>query len=60
MDRRQLRALPPSLEELGELPETLTAVAAKLSAVAQASEQGSDQARRALRLLAQYVSEAAP
>lgn len=60
VDRRQLRAQPPSIEELGELPETLTAVAAKLSAVAQTSEQGSDQARRALRLLAQYVSEAAP
>lgn len=59
VDRRQLRAQPPSLEELGELPETLTAVAATLSAEAQASAQGSDQARRALRLLAQYVSEAA-
>jgi DNA repair exonuclease SbcCD nuclease subunit len=59
VDRRQLRAQPPSLEELGELPETLTNVAARLSAEAQASAQGSDQARRALRLLAQYVSEAA-
>ena len=55
VDRRQLRAQPPSLEELGDLPETLTAVATKLSLEAPAS----DEARRALRLLAQYVSEAA-
>lgn len=59
VDRRQLRALPPSLDELGELPETLAAVAAKLTAEA-AGGASSDQARRALRLLAQYVSEAAP
>lgn len=58
VDRRQLRPMPPSLEELGDLPDTLTTVAAKLSAAAQASDQGADQARRALRLLAQYVSEA--
>jgi DNA repair exonuclease SbcCD nuclease subunit len=55
LDRRQLRAQPPSIEELGDLPETLASVAAKLSLEAPAS----DEARRALQLLAQYVSEAA-
>lgn len=55
LDRRRLRSQPPSIEELGDLPETLARVATKLSQEAQTS----DEARRALQLLAQYVSEAA-
>ena len=55
VDRRQLRAQPPSIDDLGELPETLATVAAKL----RRDAANSDEARRALRLLAYYLSEAA-
>lgn len=55
LDRHQLRSLPPTVEDLGELPEALATVARKLSI--EASE--SPEARRALRLLEQYVHEAA-
>ena len=55
LDRRKLRSLPPTVEELGGLPDTLAHVARSLSQEAPTS----DEARRALRILAQYVSEAA-
>ena len=55
LDRRKLRSLPPTVEELGGLPDTLAHVARSLSQEAPTS----DEARRALRMLAQYVSEAA-